>query len=239
MILVPREGQYLHPDYYELAEFFGPDMRWDWLGSDDKKGEADSARFVNNDDFIRRTHVFCYQNLGLMTQGIHRPYIARMLNMAADHGQSKFIDVGAGGGQLGLAMHTLGFQVSFADIQSVSLMYLVWRLHKRRLALPVYNLDSDTQIQRQHMAACFDVLEHLTEPEQDALLDRLDTIAEVVLVNLVHGDGTELPGLHYKLDPDRIKARVGKHLSEGFYPDAGGKPRQTLLIYGERVREQT
>lgn len=235
-MLVAQNGAYIHPDYYELAEFFGREMRWDWLGAGDEKGEVEAARYTNNEDFMRHTGVFCFQNVGLMTQGIHRPYIARMLDATRDMGPVRFIDVGAGGGQLGLAMHTLGFEVSFADIQSVSLIYLVWRLHRRGLNLPVYSLDGNPKIPRQQMAACFDVLEHLGETEQGELLKRLDEMADLVFVNLIHDRRPGMAGVHFEVSSERIGHLVGPHSLEDFYPDKDGLPRQSLLVYGKGIR---
>ena len=234
-MFVAAKDAFVHQGFLEIADFFGPDMRWDWCNSHDQKGHQEASRYATNDDFVRGTGVFIYQNLGLMVQGIHRPYIAHLLNMCRDRNGGTGIDVGAGGGQLGIALHELGFSVSFADIQSLSLKYLSWRLHRRGLMLPIYNLDSGVPIPRHNLAVCFDVLEHLVEEEQIRLLAKLDEMAEIVMVNMIHA---EIDALHFGVDADRLTSHIkGSFHRESFYPDENGNPRQTLVIYGEGLKE--
>src|SRR3990167_9698304 len=115
-LVLPPQKRELHPDFYELAEYLGPQMRFEWCDAQDIKGHNEAGRDKTNEDFVRQTHVFLYQNIGLMEQGIHRPYIAHLLGLAADLGPSTVLEAGPAAGQLGLALHTLGFAVSFADI---------------------------------------------------------------------------------------------------------------------------
>ena len=243
MLILPPGKRPLHPDFYELADYFGPLMHYDWCDSDDDKGHEEAERYRTNEDFVRMTHVFLYQNIGLMEQGIHRPYIAHLLRLTADLGPMSVIEVGPAAGQLGLALHTLGFRVSFADIWSQSLMFLIWRLHRRRLNLPVYVWDSRLTVIPQHdFAICFDVLEHLTTfEEQTKTLDELAKVGLVVMINLVLEE--ESHGAHTALDAPRIiqyiKSKWDPVAVEDHYPDANGVPRQKLVIYGARVEAVT
>ncbi len=235
--LPPKDA--LHADYYDLLDFYGPEFNIFWCTSDDEKGHEEAAKYADADEFNRKTHVYTYQNIALMVQGMRRKYIAAILEMCDNRRNVSLIDVSSGGGQLGLAFHSLGFIVSFADIVSVSLSFLEWRLRKRGLGqLKVYAWNVvQTLIPRQDIAICFDTLEHLEEKEQRSLLVDLGKVGKVVFVNLLRATG-ELDGLHVDVNFDKtcefVKSLYGKKVTwEDFYPDKAGKPQQRLLVYGE------
>lgn len=231
---------YLHPDFNELALFLGSEFNLGWCNSSDTKGHEDAKKYANNDTFMRNTLAFCYQNIGLMAAGIHRPYIAKLLEVCGDAPCPLVIDVGAGGGQLGLALHTLGFDVAFADIAGRSWNWLKWRLLNRRLNLPLYVWDSlDVIIPKHNFAICFDVLEHLTLNEQHQLLTRLAEVGNKVMVNLIVDHRPEMEEIHFAINPmgliEWITERWGCWY-EPYYPDDNGEARQWLVIYGEGVK---
>jgi hypothetical protein len=234
------EDLFIHSDFMELARYLDTEFDFNWCGSGDEKVFTDAGRYATNDEFVRDTLVFCYQNIGLMEQGIHRPYIARLLEMTADWPAPSLIDVFAGGGQLGLALHTLGFRVSFTDLASRSLEWLKWRLQERQLYLPVYNWDEQADEIPQHdFAVCFDVLEHLTPDEQHDLLERLAKIGRTVMVNLIVDRRPEMDGVHLEMRPlEVIEWSMARWSGRAwsFYPDPAGEPRQWLVVYGEGVK---
>lgn len=240
MIVSPSD-RYIHPDFWELLEYDPEGFRPDWCSAGDEKGEKDAANYKDAFEFSQKTKVFCYQSIGLMAQGVHRPYIARILQNTADYGALSLIDVGAGGGQLALAFHSLGFKVSLADIWGESVRFATWRLRRRGLRLPVYLLNTvpGVEIPHHQLATCFDVLEHLTPEEQGTMLQFLGEIADIVYVNAVHDAGH--PHLHFPVDVEAHTARLRKHWTvdvSAWYPDAAGKPKQHLLVYGDGVHEQ-
>jgi 2-polyprenyl-3-methyl-5-hydroxy-6-metoxy-1,4-benzoquinol methylase len=228
-------------DFSQLERYLGDEFDLSWCGSGDEKVHTDAIRYDTNDEFARNTLVFCYQNIGVMMQGIHRPYIARLLEMTTDWPAPSLIDVFAGGGQMGLALHTLGFRVSFADIASRSLDWLKWRLNERQLDLPVYNWDEQTDEIPQHdFVVCFDALEHLAPDDRHDLLERLSKIGRIVMVNLIVDHRPEMAGVHLETNPQEIIAWIQerwKAVAWPFYPDQDGEPRQWLVIYGEGVKE--
>lgn len=241
--MIYHNGGALHANWIELSRYLKENMHWNWCNSDDRKGDEDARRFASNDEFMAQTDVFMYQNIGLMIQGIHRPYFAQILEMTADRSNATLIDVGAGGGQIGLAFHELGFHVSWADIEGRSIAWLMWRLARRHIDRPVFILDARTVplIPRHDIAVCFDVLEHLDLNAQLDLLDNLARWADVVFVNLIRDDRPETQGIHTSVDFERVGAYVHSKwngVERDYYPDAQGKPRQRLLIYGEGVRQR-
>lgn len=240
MFELPPEHQ-LHADYYDLLDFYGPEFNIFWCTSDDKKGHEESAKYATSKEFNEKTHIYTYQNIGLMVQGMRRKYLGLILDLYDNRRNVSLIDVSAGGGQLGLAFHSLGIIVPFADIVGVSLNFLEWRLRRRGLGqLKVYAWNiNQTQIPKHDIAVCFDTLEHLSEDDQLGMLHDLGDVGKTVFVNLLREDGA-LDGLHTNVDFDKIcdyaKSMYGeKVVWRDYYPDKEGKPRQRLLIYGEAI----
>lgn len=226
---------YIHPDFLELHRYLGPRFNLNWCTASDQKGEddANSGNYSDNQDFIRNSIVFVYQSIGLMAQGIHRPYIAKILECTADMGSCSILEYGAGGGQMGLALHTLGYRVSFADLYSQSLLFLLWRLRERRLDLPIYVLGEGVIIPHHDIVICFDVIEHCELQMQLDILDKLAEIGSGVFVNLIRGDGGENPGLHFEVDVEKLTEHVCQRHKCWFGDYYEGKQR--LLIYGDAV----
>ena len=230
----------IHPDFLELLDFNPASFRIDWCSSSDTKGEIEATKYQNDNEFFARSLLFCYQSIGLIVQGMHRPYIARLLSMTADMGYVSILDFGSGGGQLGLALHALGFRVSFGDLASESIKFVEWRLRKRGLNLPVYVLNTTpgVGIPHQNIVTCFDVLEHLDPGAQIEVLDLIGEIGDMVMVNFVIDSGH--PRLHRPIDVaglvGHVKAKWPCELSD-WYPDKDGKPRQHLLLYGSGLRK--
>ena len=231
----------LNSAYNDLLDFLGPEFQPLWCSSDDTKGEEDRKSYFSNEAFINNTMVFSYQSIGLMQQGIHRPYFARILQQCADRGAVTLLDVGSGAGQLGLAFHALGFHVSLADVLSRSMLFAEWRLRKHGLdTIPIFELDQNANwfppVPPHQIVTCFDVLEHLEPAVQKRLLAWMGEIGGLVFANLIIDDSH--PGMHLPIDVDDLVAHVQKkwqaELSD-YYPGKDNKPRQHLLIYGSGV----
>src|SRR3990167_4603438 len=231
LIFDPAGDAWIHQDFWELQRFLGKEFNMQWCNASDEKGHTDRSEggYDDDEDFLRRTMVFAYQNVGLMTQGIHRPYIARFLELTANRVPVSVIDVGSGGGQIGLALHTLGFKVSFADIYSKSFEWLLFRLRERRLNLPVYMIDlAGEQIPTHDFALCFDVIEHLGMADQEDLICRLAGYGRTVFVNLIRDDRDEMSGVHSHVDFEGLTTFVSLRWptwARDYYPDKDGNPR--------------
>ena len=225
-------ANWIHPDFFELQRYLGPEFNPGWCNASDKKGkdDANSGKYKNNDDFIRNSLVMTYQSIGLMTQGIHRPYLAKLIECTADMPCS-ILDYGSGGGQVGLALHTLGYRVSFADLYSQSLMFLVWRLQERKLDLPVFAISDEMVIPHHDMVVCFDVIEHCDPDMQMTVIHKTADLGSSVFMNLIRGSGDEIPGLHFEVNIDKITDYVSANWKcwwKDYYGD-----RQRLLIFGD------
>lgn len=236
-----NDALYIHPDFLELQDYLGTQFKLEWCDASDTKGKTDAnSGYKSNDDFIRNTMVFCYQSIGLMAQGIHRPYISKLLDVTHDMGSCSVLDYGSGGGQIGLALHTLGYKVSFADLYSQSSLFLSWRLRRRGLNLPVYLLDfASVVIPHHNIAVCFDVIEHCDHDEQLRIIHHLADLADSVFINLIRGTGGEIPGLHFEVNPEELTSYISNLWpcwSSDYYKDDSGVYKQRLIIYGEKVR---
>ena len=240
-LILPAE-RYYHDDYNDLLRYFGPAFKLNWCSARDDKSSEDRAEghYADNEDFDRRTHIYCYQSIGLMVQGIHRPYIAKILEHCGDMGPASLIEIGSGGGQLGLAMHTLGFNVSFADLYGESFKFLTWRLKDRRLERPVYLLDfGDFEIPKHDIAVCFDVMEHLDPDEQKRLVHRCADLGTNVFMNLIHDERAFMDDVHFPLDTENLTDYIYNLYPSmwwaDYYPDDKGNFRQRLVIFGDGV----
>lgn len=237
----PLSSNYIHEDFYELLRYLGPAFNIVWCNASDIKGQEDAAsgKYKTNEEFIRNTLVFAYQSIGLMTYGIHRPYVAKLLELTPNRFPVTLLEYGSGGGQLGLALHTLGFIVSFADMNSQSMNFLQWRLRERRLNLPVYMLDMpDLEIPHQDVCTCFDVIEHCDPDTQLSIIHKCAEIGSTVFMNLIRDDRSASHKLHFPVDIDKITDYVftnwsGKAWFQDYYADDNGVFRQRLIIYGE------
>ena len=173
MIISPQ-GTSIHQSFWELLEYDPQGFRIEWCSSRDEKGNEEAAKYKDEYEFARDTMIYCYQGIGLMGQGIHRPYIARLLAMTADKLGVSVLDVGSGSGQLALALHELGYTVSMADLWGQSIRFAAWRFRRRGIEIPIYILNSapPVQIPSHNIVTCFDVLEHLAPDDQKSLCER-------------------------------------------------------------------
>ena len=142
------------------------------------------------------------------------------------------LDFGAGGGQTGLALHTLGFRVSFAELYSQSFNWLTWRLHERRLNLPVYCLDmANIEIPKHDVVICFDVIEHCEPDEQLRLMHQCADYGGTVFMNLISDNKHDK--LHFPVDVKALTQYANDNWPTWAKDYYEGKQR--LLIYGEGV----
>ena len=241
MSFILPSDRYYHDDYNELLRYFGPSFHLgDCNSSDDKIGQ-DRQNYADDDDFNRRTYTYCYQSIAIAVAGIHRPYIAKILEHTADSGPNSIIDVGSGGGQVGLALHTLGYNVSFADLYSESAKFLAWRLAERRINRPLYLLDiRGVDIPVHDIAICFDVIEHLAPEGQHNLIHRCAELGRTVFMNLIHDERKIMNGVHYMVDTESLTEYIADSWPiwyQDYYPDGNGNFRQRLVVYGNGIQE--
>jgi len=99
------------------------------------------ARIGDEQAFYRASEGYLYDLTAFAMTGTKQPYL-RELVRAVPPG-AHLLDWGCGIGSDGLALLEAGYRVAFADFANPSTRYLRWRLERRGLDAPVYDLDVD------------------------------------------------------------------------------------------------
>jgi SAM-dependent methyltransferase len=126
---------------------------------------------------------------------VKTPYLMDILTAAPP--PVRVLDYGCGIGTDGLRLHRLGYTVAFADFDNPSTKYLRWRLQRRGIDAPVFDVDTDVP-SGHDLVFSFDVIEHVEDPW--AFLDRLERLGGIVAVNLLEPEPEDDPNeLHRPL----------------------------------------
>jgi hypothetical protein len=139
------------------------------------------------------------------------------------------LDYGCGIGADGLRLLAAGYDVSFADFDNPSTRYLRWRLERRGVEAPIYDVDREQPPAGHELAFSFDVIEHVEDPF--AFLSELERCARLVLVNVLE----PVPGetdLHHDL-PVADLLRHAAARRPRYYALHHG--RSHLLLYGAGI----
>jgi SAM-dependent methyltransferase len=146
---------------------------------------------------------------------------------------ARVLDYGCGIGSDGLLLLEAGYDVAFADFANPSTEYLRWRLARRGLAAPIFDLDGAPPPGGFDAAYAFDVIEHVDEPF--AFLGEMEARARLVLVNFLEPADGET-ALHRELPiGDLMRHVTGRDLRE--YRVYHG--RSHLVAYGDRATAGT
>ena len=131
-----------------------------------------------------------------------------------------------------LRLLTDGYRVTFADFANPSTAYLRWRLERRGVTAPVYDLDADELPGGFDLAYAFDVIEHVAEPF--AFLAELERRSQRVLVNLLEPEPGET-ALHHELP---IAELLEHAAASGLRSYALHHGRSHLVLYEPGKRSQ-
>jgi SAM-dependent methyltransferase len=178
----------------ELRKYLGADYEesrlrlWRQVLEEEREEVADEATLY------RTSAAYLYNLTGFAMTGTKVPYL-RALNRAVPPGAS-LLDYGCGIGSDGLLLLEAGYRVAFADFDNPSTRYLRWRLDRRGLEAPVYDLDRDAVPGGFDASFAFDVIEHVDDPV--GLLSEMESRARLVAVNLLEHDPADT-SLHREL----------------------------------------
>jgi hypothetical protein len=137
------------------------------------------------------------------------------------------LDWGCGIGTDGLRLLEEGYGVSFADFDNPSAAYLRWRLERRGLDAPVYDIGRLGEIPGGFDAAfSFDVIEHVDDPF--GFLEELERRARIVVVNFLEPDADDTH-LHKPLP---IRALLDHAERRGLIRYRRYHGRSHFVIYG-------
>jgi methyltransferase family protein len=175
--------------------------------------------------FYRTSNAYLYNLTAFAMTGTKQPYL-RTLTKQVPPG-SALLDYGCGIGSDGLVLLDAGYRVAFADFDNPSTRYLRWRLERRGLEAPVYDLDHDTVPGGFEGAYAFDVIEHVDDPFR--FLTEMESRARVVAVNLLEEEPDDTD-LHRRLPISELVDHA-THLGMLSYRRLHRR-RSHLLVYG-------
>lgn len=171
-------------DLHELQAYLGDaydeSLLHDHVGAVDRE-EHDSP---DEDAFYRTSQMYLYDLTAFAMTATKVPYRRDLQAIVAPG--ARLLDWGCGIGADGLRLADAGYEVAFADFDNPSTEYLRWRLARRGLEAPVYDLDRDEVPGGFDLAYSFDVIEHVEDPF--AFLAELERRAGLVMVNLLEPD---------------------------------------------------
>lgn len=189
-------------DLVELREYLGEEFDESRLWNHGDEVEREESVAPDERTFYRTSTAYLYDLTAFGTWPTKVPYRSLVRRLCPPGGT--LLDYGCGIGSDGLRLAADGFRVAFADFDNPSTRYLEWRLGRRGLDLPVYDVEADVP-GGFDLAYAFDVIEHVEEPM--AFLEELERRAAVVVVNLLE-EGATGTSLHRPLPIGSILARA-------------------------------
>jgi GT2 family glycosyltransferase/2-polyprenyl-3-methyl-5-hydroxy-6-metoxy-1,4-benzoquinol methylase len=189
-------------DIAELREYLGDAFDPGHLTNHRALVEAEEAAAADAATFYRSSEAYLYDLTAFSAWGTKSPYLAAVRRLLP--AGASVLDYGCGIGTDGIRLLEEGYRLAFADFDNPSTRYLRWRLRRRGLTAPVFDVESD--VPGGHDAViCFDVIEHVEDPFR--FLERLEQLARVVVVNLLEPEADDTP-LHKALPVRELLARA-------------------------------
>jgi hypothetical protein len=207
----------------ELRAYLGPRFDRRLLERHGEEVEAELARMGDEGTLYRTSEAYLYDLTAFAMWETKDPYRAAVTGAVLPG--ASLLDYGCGIGSDGLRLLAAGYRVGFADFANPSTRYLRWRLERRGLEAPVYDLDSDAIPGGFDLAYAFDVIEHVEDPF--AFLAGLEARARLVLVNLLEPEPGDI-SLHHELP---VADLLDHALARGLRSYALHHGRSHLVLY--------
>jgi SAM-dependent methyltransferase len=189
----------------ELEAYLGDAYDQRRLERYDEQLEEEYAQIGDEARLYRESQAYLYNLTAFAMTGTKLPYLEE-LRRAMPPG-SRLLDYGCGIGSDGLMLIEAGYDVAFADFDNPSTQYLRWRLERRGLEAPIYDLDQAQPPPGFDLAYSFDVIEHVDDPFD--FLTKLEAAADRVLVNFLDPEPGETE-LHHELPVKELLAHVAR-----------------------------
>jgi SAM-dependent methyltransferase len=178
----------------ELKEYLGDAYDHARLQRYEQAVDEELAEVGDEPTLYRTSQMYLYNLTAFAMSRTKEPYLADLTDLVPPG--SRVLDYGCGIGSDGLLLLEAGYDVGFADFANPSTEYLRWRLRKRGLEAPIYDLDSAPPPPGWDAAYSFDVIEHVEDPF--AFLAGLERLATLVVVNFLEPLPDE-PDVHHEL----------------------------------------
>lgn len=218
--LAAWEGQ---EELDELRHYMGASFDLDLLHNHVQAVDEEEHASVDEPTFYRTSRMYLYDLTAFAMSGTKRPYLNDLRRFVAPG--SHVFDYGCGIGSDGLRLSRDGYNMAFADFANPSTTYLRWRLARRGLECPVYDIDSDEMPTGFDAAFALDVIEHVDDPF--AFLAKLESSSSIVMVNFLEPDAGDTH-LHRPLP---ITALLDHAESRGIMRYRRYHGRSHLVIY--------
>jgi SAM-dependent methyltransferase len=178
----------------ELKEYLGDNYDHARMERWEQAVDEELARVGDEATLYRTSQMYLYNLTAFAMSRTKEPYLADLTDLVPPG--SRVLDYGCGIGSDGLLLLEAGYEVGFADFANPSTDYLRWRLRKRGLDAPIYDLDRSPPEPGWDAAYSFDVIEHVDDPF--GFLTGLERIAGLVVVNFLE-PLPEDPDVHHEL----------------------------------------
>jgi len=146
----------------ELRAYLGDAYDEDRLRGWQRTLEEETEQITDEATLYRTSEAYLYNLTAFAMTGTKLPYLLALLRHVPVGGS--LLDYGCGTGSDGLMLLEAGYRVAFADFDNPSTRYLKWRLERRGLEAPFYNLDRETVPGGYDGSYAFDVIEHVDDP---------------------------------------------------------------------------
>lgn len=178
----------------ELKEYLGDGYDHTRLERYEEAVDQELAEVGDEPTLYRTSQMYLYNLTAFAMSRTKEPYLSDLTDLVPRGG--RVLDYGCGIGSDGLLLLEAGYDVGFADFANPSSEYLRWRLRKRGLEAPIYDLDSAPPPPGWDAVYSFDVIEHVEDPF--GFLARIERLARLVVVNFLTPVPDE-PDVHHEL----------------------------------------
>jgi SAM-dependent methyltransferase len=192
----------------ELKEYLGDSYDHTRLQRYEEAVDEELAQVGDEPTLYRTSQMYLYNLTAFAMSRTKEPYLADLTDLVP--ADSRVLDYGCGIGSDGLLLLEAGYEVGFADFANPSTDYLRWRLERRGLDAPIYDLDSAPPEPGWDAAYSFDVIEHVEDPF--TFLETLERLSSLVAVNFLEPLPDE-PDVHHQLPiPALLGHAADRHL---------------------------
>lgn len=213
-------------DLADLQDYLGDAYDPRRLEAHAQAVDAERAAATDEEAFYRTSQSYLYDLTVFAMSGTKAPYHAEIRALLPDGG--RLLDYGCGIGADGLRLLQAGYQVAFCDYANPSTDFLRWRLHRRGVEAPVFDLGAGRVPGGFDLAYSFDVIEHVDDPF--AFLAGLEARASLVAVNLLEEEEGDTD-LHRPLP---VGAILDHAAAQGLISYRRYHGRSHLVVYRSR-----
>jgi SAM-dependent methyltransferase len=215
----------------ELREYLGSSYDETHLRRWQQAVDDELARVGDEATLYRTSEMYLYNLTAFAMSATKLPYLEELVSLVPRG--ARVLDYGCGIGSDGLLLLEAGYEVGFADFDNPSTRYLRWRLERRGLEAPIFDLDREPPPDGWAAAYSFDVIEHVDDPF--AFLAELERLASLVVVNFLEPHPQEEPDVHHELPIEQLVEHARGHNLRSYRVHHG---RSHLVAYETDVTQR-